>query len=85
MPKQWRKVKQNTESLIQNDNAIEVAPERTGFQEKPEPRLLNLANQLLNSSSVLVSAKPPISIRGNLLVCDRTVGNNHIRRLLQTS
>lgn len=47
--------------------------------------MLNLANQLLNSSSVLVSAKPPISTRSNLLVCNKIVGNNHIRRLSQTS
>lgn len=38
MPKQWRKIKQNFESLIQNHNASEVAPESTGCQEKSEPQ-----------------------------------------------
>lgn len=85
MSNQWRKTKQNFESLIQNQNALGAVPENTGFHENQSPSVLKLANQLLNSLSVLVFAKPPISIRSNLLVCDKTACKNHMRRLVQTS
>lgn len=43
MPNQWRKTKQNFESLIQNHNALGAVPESIGFYEKSEPQCAKIS------------------------------------------
>lgn len=43
MPNQWRKTKQNSESLIQNHNALGAVPESSGFHEKLEPQCAKIS------------------------------------------